>query len=94
MSKAKVPLLAGGAAAVGIAGGAAARKLGAPKPAPSRFGGLKGVSLPRPKGGVDLSKVDLPKVDIDSLTAAGKRAGEIGRQIGEIAGAVERARKG
>ena len=90
-SKAKVPLLAGGAAAAGIAGGVAARnRLGAPKRAPKRSGALdalKGVSSLKP-GGIDLSKVD-----IDTITDAGKRAGEIGRQIGEIAGAVERARK-
>jgi len=48
---------------------------------------LRGASLP------NLGKLDLSKLDVDSMTAAAKRAGSFGQQVSEVATAVEKARK-
>lgn len=56
---------------------------------------LKKMSAPwMPKGmSKSLSKVDLSKVDIESLTSAGRRVGKIGQQVGAVAEATDWARK-
>lgn len=47
-----------------------------------------------PKGmAKSLTKLDLSKVDIDSLTSAGRRVGKIGQQVGVVAEAADWARK-
>jgi hypothetical protein len=40
-----------------------------------------------------LKKLDLSKLDIDSLTSAGRRVGKIGQQVGAVAEAADWARK-
>jgi hypothetical protein len=88
-SKAKTPLVAGGAALAGIAGALAMRGRNKTR------NPLKKMSAPSvPKGmSKSLDKVDLSKVDIDSLTSAGRRVGKIGQQVGAVAEAADWARK-
>jgi hypothetical protein len=56
---------------------------------------LKKMSAPSmPKGmSKSLNKVDLSKVDFDSLTSAGRRVGKIGQQVGVVADAADWARR-
>jgi hypothetical protein len=78
VSKAKIPLLAGGAAVVGTVGGIA---LGA-----SRSGDkLLGVKLPKPKR-VQLRTKDLSKV--------AKEVGRFGENVGELTAELKHAREG
>ena len=88
-SKAKTPLIAGGAALAGIAGALVMRGRNETR------NPLKKMSAPSmPKGmSKSLNKVDLSKVDIDSLTSAGRRVGKIGQQVGAVAEAADWARK-
>lgn len=80
-SKAKVPLVAGGAAIAGAAGGMAitASKQGRKK-------GLKGLKKAMP---------GKPKVKIKSgdLVKAAKEVGNFSAQMGELAGELQRARE-
>jgi len=85
-SKAKGPLLAGGAAIAGAAAGAVALKSRTGSKGPLQR--LGGSSLPK-----TLRKADLGKLDFESLTSAGKRVGKIGQQVGAVAEAAEKARK-
>lgn len=82
-SKARTPLIAGGAALAGIAGGVAIGR----SRSKGRFQRLTS-SIPRP-----LKRIDLSKVDFDALTSAGRRVRAIGQQIGDVADATERTRK-
>lgn len=78
VSKAKIPLVAGGAAIAGTIGGVA---IGA-----SRSGGkVLGVQLPRPKR-VNIRSKDLAK--------AAKEVGRFGENVGDLAAEVKRAREG
>ena len=78
VSKAKIPLLAGGAAVVGTVGGIA---LGA-----SRSGDkVLGVKLPKPKR-VKLRSKDLSKV--------AKQVGRFGENVGELTTELKHAREG
>lgn len=77
-SNAKGPLLAGGAAVAGLIGGVMLLGRRA-----------KGPTLPLPRGG----KLDLGRLSLDSATKAGRRVGALGQQVGDIAAAVEAARK-
>jgi hypothetical protein len=78
VSKAKIPLLAGGAAVVGTVGGIA---LGA-----SRSGDkVLGVKLPKPKR-VKLRPKDLSKV--------AKEVGRFGENVGELTAELKHAREG
>jgi hypothetical protein len=78
VSKAKIPLLAGGAAVVGTVGGIA---LGA-----SRSGDkVLGVKLPKPKR-VKLRSKDLSKV--------AKEVGRFGENVGELTTELKQARQG
>jgi hypothetical protein len=90
VSKAKTPLLAGGAALAGIAGGLAMRSRNNKTRNP-----LKKMSAPSmPKGMTkSIKKMDLSKVDVDSLTSAAQRIGKIGQQVGDVAEAAEKTRK-
>ena len=86
-SKAKTPLLAGGAALAGIAGGVAMKSRGNSR---SPFKKLSGPSMSMPKS---LKKMDLGKIDFETITSAAQRAGKIGQQVGDVAEAAEKARK-
>jgi hypothetical protein len=99
-SKAKTPLLAGGAAVAGLAGGIAL----------ARNGRSKGLSIPsvggsRSKSNISLPKVSMPKLGKSDSTgkalgntakALGKTAVEIGKagyRVGELTGEVRRVRE-
>jgi hypothetical protein len=84
-SKAKAPLLAGGAALAGVAGGVALKSRNQNR---RPIGKLKSVSLPK-----SLKNVDLGKVDIDSLTDAARVVRSIGEQVGDVADAADKTRK-
>jgi hypothetical protein len=74
--KARVPLLAGGAALAGAAGGVA---LGA-----HHAHRHKGLRLGR----------TISRVDADDVVHAAKRVGEVGAQIGRVAGELQRSSNG
>jgi hypothetical protein len=80
-SKAKTPLIAGGAALAGVAGGLAAKRLSEGSKGPF----AKAVSK-SPLSGTG-------SLDLETLTSAGKKVGSFGQQVGDIAAAVENARK-
>jgi hypothetical protein len=83
-SKAKAPLLVGGAALAGIAGGLVMRERNHKSRNPlKRIGG--------PSAAKAMSGVS--KIDVDSLTTAAKRVGKIGQQVGDVAEAAEKTRK-
>jgi hypothetical protein len=84
-SKAKGPLLAGGAALAGVAGGVALKTRNQNR---RPIGRLKSVSLPK-----SLKNVDIGKVDLDGLMDAAKRVRSIGEQVGDVADAAEKTRK-
>ena len=88
-SKAKTPVLAGGAALAGIAGALVMRDRSKTR------NPLKKMSArSMPKGmSKSLNKLDPSKVDVDSLTSAGRRVGKIGQQVGAVAEATDWARK-
>ena len=85
-SKAKTPLIAGGAA---LAGGAAAflvkQRATASKGPMQR---LRRVSLPKPNG-----KLDLSKVDLGTIKSTAERVSAFGQQAADVAAAAEKARK-
>jgi hypothetical protein len=84
-SKAKGPLLAGGAALAGVAGGVALKSRNeSRRPIKS----LRSVSLPK-----SLKNIDLGKVDLDKITDAGRRVRSIGEQVGDVVDAAEKTRK-
>jgi hypothetical protein len=89
-SKAKTPLVAAGAVLAGVAGGLAMRSQNHKSRNP-----LKKMSAPSMPKGVSesIKKIDLSKVDFDSLTSAAQRVGKIGQQVGDVADAAEKARK-
>ena len=72
---AKVPLVLGGAAVAGVAGGLAVKARGGRRS--RRIGGLP---LSLPDG----------KLDLEAVEAAAKRLSAFSKQVGEIAGAVQR----
>lgn len=76
--KAKVPLLAGGAALVGAAGGAMLSAKG---------GGRKLMGVPMPQG----KRV---KIHSKDLRKAAQEVGSFGQQVGELTGELQRIRKG
>lgn len=84
-SKAKAPLLAGGAALAGVAGGVALKSHNQNRRPLKR---LSSVSLPK-----SLKNVDLGKVDLDSLTSAARQVQSIGEQVGDVVDAAEKTRK-
>ena len=84
-SKAKAPLLAGGAALAGVAGGVALKSRNQNRRPLKR---LSSVSLPK-----SLKNVDLGKVDLDSLTSAARQVQSIGEQVGDVVDAAEKTRK-
>jgi hypothetical protein len=83
-SKARTPLVAGGAALAGIAGGLAISRARSK----NRFDRLGNPSLPK-----SIKRIDLSKLDLDAVTSAGKRVRSIGEQVGAVAEAAEKANK-
>jgi len=84
-SKAKTPLVAGGAALAGIAGGVALKsRTESRRP----LQGLRSVSLPK-----SFKNVDLSKIDLDVITDAARAVRSIGEQVGDVADAAEKTRK-
>jgi hypothetical protein len=84
-SKAKAPLLAGGAALAGVAGGVALKSRNQNRRPIKR---LTSVSLPK-----SLKNVDLNKVDFDALMSTAKQIRSIGEQVGDVVDAAEKTRK-
>jgi hypothetical protein len=80
-SKAKGPLLAGGAALAGLAGGIALNRRNNSR---NPLRKMKAPSLP---------KVNLSKVDLDKLTDAAYRVRAFGEQVGDVADAAQETRK-
>jgi hypothetical protein len=84
-SKAKAPLLAGGAALAGVAGGVALKSRNeSRRPIKS----LRSVSLPK-----SFKNIDLGKVDLDAIADAGRKVRSIGEQVGDVVDAAEKTRK-
>lgn len=84
-SKAKAPLLAGGAALAGVAGGAALKGRNQNRRPIKR---LSSVSMPK-----SMKKVSLSKIDLDAITGAARTVRSIGEQVGDVADAAEKTRK-
>ena len=84
-SKAKTPLVAGGAALAGIAGGVALKSRTENRRPVER---LRFRALPKSFRNIDLSKVDL-----DAVTDAARRIRSLGEQVGDVADAAEKTRK-
>jgi len=84
-SKAKTPLLAGGAALAGVAGGVALKSRNQNRRPIKR---LNSVSLPK-----SLKNIDLSKVDLGSITEAARQVRAIGEQVGDVADAADKTRK-
>jgi hypothetical protein len=84
-SKAKTPLVAGGAALAGIAGGLALKsRTDSRRPVKK----LKTRTLPK-----SLRNIDLSKVDLDAVTSAAKQIRSLGEQVGDVADAADKTRK-
>jgi len=79
-SKAKTPLLAGGAAIAGIAGGVALKSRNDSR-RPLKT--LRSVSLPK----------SLKNIDLDQVIEAGRQARKLGDQVGDVADTAAKARK-
>ncbi|MGZ5312065.1 MAG: hypothetical protein ACXWZW_10570 [Solirubrobacterales bacterium] len=83
-SKAKTPLLAGGAAIAGLAAGGIAMKNRSSSRNPLKKIGSPSIpSIPK----------SVKKLDLDTVASTAKRVGKIGQQVGEVAEAAEKARK-
>jgi hypothetical protein len=79
-SRAKTPLLAGGAALAGLAGGVALKSRTESRRPIKRF---RAVQLPK----------SMRNIDLDALIDAGRRVRSIGEQVGDVADTAEKTRK-
>ena len=85
-AKAKTPLIAGATALVGAAGGAVIKsRLGA--------GNSKKSPLKRLGGSKQMAKLDLAKLDLDTVKTLATQMKNYGQQASDIADAVEKTRK-
>jgi hypothetical protein len=85
-AKAKTPLIAGAIALVGAAGGAVIKsRLGA--------GNSKKSPLKRLGGSKQMAKLDLGKLDLDTVKTLATQMKVYGQQASDIADAVEKTRK-
>ena len=85
-SRAKTPLIAGGTALAGAAGGALIKsRLGAGN---SKKSPLKRLGSYRP-----MTKLDLGKVDLDTVKTFATQMKSYGQQVSDVADAVEKTRK-
>jgi hypothetical protein len=80
-SKAKTPLLAGGAAIAGIAGGVALKSRNGSSRRPLKA--LRSVSLPK----------SLKHVDLEQVIEVGRQVRAIGEQVGDVADTAAKTRK-
>jgi hypothetical protein len=85
VGKLKTPLLVGGAAVAGVVGGVAVRSK-----TKSKRGPLSGLHMPGNGKGIDLDRMR-KSIDFDKVASTARRVGSYGRQVGEVATAVERA---
>jgi hypothetical protein len=85
-AKAKTPLIAGATALVGAAGGAVIK---------SRLGAGNGKKSPlkRLGGSKQMAKLDLGKLDLDTVKTIATQMKNYGQQASDIAEAVEKTRK-
>jgi hypothetical protein len=79
-SRAKKPLLAGGAALAGLAGGVALKSRTESRRPTKRF---RAVQLPK----------SLRNIDLEQIIDAGRRVRSIGEQVGDVADTAEKTRK-
>jgi hypothetical protein len=79
-SKAKTPILAGGAALAGIAGGVALKSRTESKRTTKRF---RSVQLPKA----------FKNIDLEQVIEAGRTVRAIGEQVGDVADTAEKTRK-
>jgi len=79
-SKAKGPLLAGGAALAGVAGGVALKSRDQGRRPLDR---LKGVQLPK----------SVKNLDLEQVIDAGRKVRSIGEQVGDVADTAAKTRK-
>lgn len=87
-SKAKTPLIAGGTALVGAAAGAVVKDRLEKSRSKGPLQQLRGISLPKPSGKLNLAKLDLEKVK-----SVADRVSAYGQQASDIASAAEKTRK-
>ena len=87
-SKAKTPLMAGGAALAGIAGIAGGVALKSRNDSRRPLKALRSVTLPK-----SVKNMDLGKVDLNAITSAARRMQSIGEQVGDVADAADKTRK-
>jgi len=83
-SKAKAPLLAGGAAIAGIAGGGALKSRNDSR---RPLQALRSVSLPK-----SLPK-SLKNIDVEQMIEVGRQVRAIGEQVGDVADTAAKTRK-
>jgi hypothetical protein len=82
-TRAKTPLIFGGMAIAGIAGGVAVKnRTGAPRPKPRRR--LAGLPWP----------IRDEKIDLDAVAAAARRVSTLGQQVADVAVAIQATRPG
>jgi hypothetical protein len=79
-SKAKTPLMAGGAALAGLAGGVALKNRSDTKRSGKRF---RAVQLPK----------SVKNIDFEQVIEAGRRVRSLGEQLGDVADTAEKTRK-
>jgi hypothetical protein len=79
-SKAKTPIVAGGAALAGIAGGVALKSRTQSKRTTKRF---RSVQLPK----------SVKNIDLQQMIDAGRLVRSIGEQVGDVADTAEKTRK-
>jgi hypothetical protein len=84
-AKAKTPLIAGGAALAGLAGGVALKSRTEHRRPVEK---LRTRALPKSLRNIDLSKVDLHKI-----AEIGRQVRSIGEQVGDVADAADKTRK-
>lgn len=85
-SKAKVPLVIGGAAVAGAVGGAVRHRTR------NRPSGAA-ATLRKVSSSVSPGKLDPRRLDVDRVKSAGERLSALGQQTVDIANAVEKTRK-
>jgi hypothetical protein len=86
VSKAKTPLIAGGAALAGGAAGFLIKQRASASKGPVQR--LRRVSLPKPNG-----KLDLSKFDLGTVRSTAERVSAFGQQAADVAAAAEKTRK-
>ena len=87
-SRAKTPLIAGGTALMGAAAGAVINDRLATNRSKNPLKRIRGVSMPKPT-----AKLDLGKLDLDTVKSTADRVTAYGQQASDIAAAVEKTRK-